>query len=509
MLIIFKGARQVMNSDAATALIVANEQITQGKFFPEGWVNADSFWVISLNVFIVPFMLFLDDWILCRRLAVFVQLICILAVLTGLGRRLSRRGRILPFLFLIPLSPTILEHFFFQATYATHIIWYFLVILCVFFIVENGWKRRGHFFVCAGVILVLTALLETSGVRHLVTFSAPLMGSLLLVGYQQWRETESPKEGTAAGSLFCVLCAGVGVFVGMVANFLLGQSLILVHGTSDAAISQGYEILYRFGDAVGNILTVFGAVDYGTLVSVNGIFKFLRAIYCFFLIVYVPAVLWRRYANLKVFQKIFYVYAMLSFMLTMYVNVFTDIGHARYFLMTYVNSLVLLVIWFDAVPCDRLVRGGILLAAAVTGLYCYRHYLVYDYQENVESVGYYPWIRNQEELLECLEEEDLDFGYATYWQAYNLMALTSGKVQMLAVEDDLSEGLEPYYWLTNVNWYEEDYHTGKSFLLLTDEEMELIDSDLTDAADKVLECGEYHILIYSYDVLDEEAENGQ
>ena len=66
--------------------------------------------------------------------------------------------------------------------------------------------------------------------------------------------------------------------------------------------------------------------------------------------------------------------------------------------------------------------------------------------------------------------------------------------------------MKPSYWLTNKKWYEKDYHTGRSFLLLTDDEVKKIDPAYLMKAEEKVECGIYNIFIYSYDVLDEKGE---
>lgn len=505
IMIIFKGAGQVYNSDTATALLLANEQIKSKQIFPDGWVYADSIWTLAFNLFVLPFMLFIEDWVLCRNLASIFQLILIIGVFVWFSRYISKKyGWLVIVLFLIPLSPTIIEHFFFQATYATQVLWYFLVLACGFCVLNEKNKRK---YRCLATIISAFMCLQLilGGYRHILTLIAPLLGSYAIVWYQEWKKNNISHIFYNRYILNIALIS-IGAISGFLLYLCLSEHVLIEQGASEAMISQGYELYYRLGAAIGNIFTVYGAVDYGTLISASGIFKFIKAIYCIALVAYIPISLFRKYELLNIWQKIFYLYSVFTFALTLYVNVFTDIGHARYYLLIYVNSLVLAVIWLEVANVDMIIRNGILIAIALLGVYSYRHYIIYDYNQNVEYVGYYPTIQEKEQLFQMLKNEGLDFGYASYWNAYAITALTSGNIEMLAIDGDSESyiSVEPYYWLTNVHWYEADYHSGKSFLLLTDQEMEWIAQSYIDSAEEIQKCGIYNILIYPYDVLDEE-----
>ena len=505
IMIIFKGAGQVYNSDTATALLLANEQIKSKQIFPDGWVYADSIWTLAFNLFVLPFMLFIEDWVLCRNLASILQLILVIGVFVWFSRYISKKyGWLIIVLFLIPLSPTIIEHFFFQATYATQVLWYFLVLVCGFCVLNEKNKRKNR---CLAAVLSVFMCLQLilGGYRHILTLIAPLLGSYVIVWYQEWKKNNISRVFRNRYVLN-IAFVSLGTALGFSLYLYLSKHVIIEQGASEAMISQGYELYYRLGAAIGNIFTVYGAVDYGTLISVSGVFKFIKTIYCVALVAYVPVSLFQKYHLLNIWQKIFYIYSMLTFALTLYVNVFTDIGHARYYLLIYVNSLVLAVIWLDVIKFDRFIRNTIFIVIALLGLYSYRHYIIYDYSKNVEYVGYYPAIQNKDQIFQLLRNEDLNFGYASYWNAYVITALTNGDIEVLAVDGDSETyiNVEPYYWLTNVHWYEPDYHSGRSFLLLSEQEMGWIDQSYIDSAEKIEKCGPYNILIYSYDVLDEE-----
>ena len=97
---------------------------------------------------------------------------------------------------------------------------------------------------------------------------------------------------------FVIICSEYSFCVsrnsfGFLLYLYLSKHVIIEQGASEAMISQGYELYYRLGAAIGNIFTVYGAVDYGTLISVSGVFKFIKTIYCVALVAYVPVSLFK------------------------------------------------------------------------------------------------------------------------------------------------------------------------------------------------------------------------
>jgi hypothetical protein len=67
--------------------------------------------------------------------------------------------------------------------------------------------------------------------------------------------------------------------------------------------------------------------------------------------------------------------------------------------------------------------------------------------------------------MKFLEENDYDFGYATFWNASVTEYLADGKIKVgnLGGEDGK---VAPYEWLTPKSYYRAGFHKGKTFLLL-------------------------------------------
>ena len=66
------------NSDFSYATNLALEEMKQMKLYPDGWRYSTGFYVFSINLFCMPFLLFLKNEVLCRELGMI--LLCLLMV---------------------------------------------------------------------------------------------------------------------------------------------------------------------------------------------------------------------------------------------------------------------------------------------------------------------------------------------------------------------------------------------------------------------------------------------
>ena len=91
---VFNFTELYFNSDAAATVLLAKEQIEKGQLIPDGFCYSTGVFVISLANFIVPFMLFIKDWLLCRELAVLVLIILFFTLLFVFYRKIGVKSKI-------------------------------------------------------------------------------------------------------------------------------------------------------------------------------------------------------------------------------------------------------------------------------------------------------------------------------------------------------------------------------------------------------------------------------
>jgi hypothetical protein len=77
------------------------------------------------------------------------------------------------------------------------------------------------------------------------------------------------------------------------------------------------------------------------------------------------------------------------------------------------------------------------------------------------------------QLTDFLLEHELEYGYATFWQAQAITLLSNQKVSVRNVAVDQS-GISPRLYQSNKNWYQDQQETNEYFLLLDQTEYDLL-----------------------------------
>ena len=94
-----------------------------------------------------------------------------------------------------------------------------------------------------------------------------------------------------------------------------------------------------------------------------------------------------------------------------------------------------------------------------------------------------------------LQENGYDFGFATYWNANIMTELTDGAVEIANIGDP--EYLEFFKWSSPMRYYEEGYHQGETFLLLTAEQRaEYAEAEALQVGEVVYQDGDYTVYVY-------------
>ena len=159
----------------------------------------------------------------------------------------------------------------------------------------------------------------------------------------------------------------------------------------------------------------------------------------------------------KGFRPFFTLFLLISLMVNLFVFFFTSCTMVpRYFITIYIFVLPVLCFYFESREpvFDRcfvalLLGGCLLLGTAKT---------VYSFASVDKNAIKRP-------VAQFLEENNYTFGFATYENANIITELTDGAVEIGNITD--LESLNFFKWSSPAKYYEEGYHTGETFLLLT------------------------------------------
>ena len=109
--------------------------------------------------------------------------------------------------------------------------------------------------------------------------------------------------------------------------------------------------------------------------------------------------------------------------------------------------------------------------------------------------------RRLESLCEFLEENELEYGYATFWDANSITLLSDSKVKVRCIRIDAGI-ISPRLYQTNINWYKDNSYDSYFLLLTPQEYLQYISSNDYERPKKLLEYEKSYILVYDYNIVE-------
>ena len=77
-------------------------------------------------------------------------------------------------------------------------------------------------------------------------------------------------------------------------------------------------------------------------------------------------------------------------------------------------------------------------------------------------------------VADFLEAQGLEYGYATFWNSQSLTLISNSDVRVRGVNVTSKDGVTPYYYQTNITWYEDQDGVEKYFVALTNYEASVL-----------------------------------
>ena len=499
-----------IDSDMAAEMVFSRLLAREGKWIAtENWYYSTEFRVLYTQLIMVPLFHLLGDWHVIRVITNIVTYLLMLGAYFYCLRPLKVRRSTVIFsavILLLPFSETFLTHMQMGNTYMWHVI-LILFGFGMFLSLSQPWegKTAGKVFTVTAY-MALSLVCGLSGVRYMLALQVPLCitacvfimksgeFSLLRRELSQkhvWGQIRRVLSGQRLSYLFWSLMGLLGAGAGYLVNVaVLGHrfQFQMYGATNFIKVFQGV-LLERTQDTVGNLLQLFGYIEEKGFLSVRGLisvlaFGFLGGI--LFVTVRSGRLLSgeRKAPAHHRFLLWFFVTA---FVLNTFVFLFTTSTIvARYYITVFLFALPLLCIYYEheKMPLDRLLLTVFLCGAlCLTTAKCVYSFVDKDKNENKRPVAAY------------LEEKGYTFGYASYWNGNIITELTDGAVEIANIRE--IDRMDMFTWSSPVVYYQEGYHNGKTFILLTAEEAaEYARLPVIAAGEVVYEQQDYVVLHY-------------
>jgi hypothetical protein len=403
------------------------------------------------------------------------------------------------FLPLISLSVKMREIFW------GHIIYYSLGLLFLFVglaLALRAWRfreagcgpERRKFILYTTLLMVWVVLCSTDGFQAVMIFSVPMLAAFFSQTFFSFDTRLRDDRNTKAN--FLVL----GMLIGSLLGILLG---LLLTGGIQAYYENGYS---AFSDVdtwfvnIGHFITHWSQlmdinVKRGALfISAEGILSLLKLLAALIIMAapLLMLMLYRKIDDVRIRILVIAHWGMTA--AVMFGYVFGVLASASWRLSPILGSSVFLTIVFAKWASDRtktrrvmvLVLVPLALAASISLAMIAR--MPPDYGHDSGLIG----------IKDYLVQNDLTYGYATFWNANAVTVLSNSKVKVRNIEMS-DKQIEPYYYQGQHRWYDDQPGQEEYFLLLTRSEIAsgyaAVDS-LVEQADRQLDYQDYVILIF-------------
>ena len=435
------------NSDFSYATNLALEEMKQMKLYPDGWRYSTGFYVFSINLFCMPFLLFLKNEVLCRELGMI--LLCLLMVYVCYKTFYKHSKR--TFLSIIILL-------FIPLTGVVH--WYFY---------------DGNYFNFAFMLMITMFLAERilfgyHSKRRLLIYYIVYFLAVLLFSYKKTKEVLIEKK------YLIFLCA---TFLGSALGYVIYRVLLLTTGRVDTdslnyAFVNSTQMVGNFWTYLANTYSLYG-IDNAELLSVEGIQNVLNWFYCTISTFVIPVIVWKNlYKVENEFIQLIIRFLAICNGLTIFMVIATNSSGSRLLLPVYFNNIIYMGCFIGFLSHNLYIKYEEIFLICVMVIAVSNHvtYQVVQRENNnlhfnghIMSTLFDP--SDSTGLAQFLEEYDLTYGYSDYFTSLRTASFTKGKVRMVAFNG--SDPLDNDVDMISGNWYDVETHSGKCFILVREE----------------------------------------
>ena len=353
---------------------------------------------------------------------------------------------------------------------------------------DNG-KRAWLSLLLLGV---LTAGVATDGTQGLALFYVPLVGALVME--RLCEPTSAIKDRQTKSVVIKIVVMTVSMIVGLLILYLVlcrdGISSPYANGFS--LYSDSKDWLENLQMIFPNMISLFGisAKSSTPIMSVESLTIVLR-IFALLTIFIAPLGLFIQYRKINniPLKRLLWVHLFTTTVI-LFMVVFGSLGSANWRLIPMLGTGILTTVasfqWYfseygmarktrsvlqekhnaeyNFVVSTRIAAIGLIIILAcsvVNGVSMLS--MPSDYGQNNEL----------HQLAEVLQNEGLEYGYATFWnaQALTLMTDQQSKVRNISVDE---KGVRPRHYQSNSEWFQDQPDVETYFILLSEEELKIL-----------------------------------
>ena len=480
---IFEGYQYLFHSDSAAKVLIAREIIETGQYFPSDWnyVNKDLF-VLFGHTFIIPLLNYFPAGFFVHSISGMISAVLVLTgawFITGMLELNKIQRSMIVLIIMAGISGFMAECLYGQVSYGMIFIsTCFSIYFSWLFLSSVGAKRL---LAGGGLIVVLVLAFWQNPLRAAVCYMLPLLSTVIYIGISLKMKDEIA-DNTHRVYWYLVIVIFVSAGIG---TALSKQTLLLVNNIPGVGSVRWLSIegmVSNLSHTLKGFLGIFGGIPRvnKSVSSLFGLYEMVRFCAAVALLVLMPLSMYSALKNSSVSIRFLAAFTMSSSLLVFILQIATTVPDmadpvqsARYLIP---SLLLLFILVLSRSVNDKVKSFSSLIYLGVLVVFITSAYPTYVMSNlsNGMSYGMKGQHHNQRKgVNSCLIENELKYGYASYWNAGVTTVLTDERVQVRQIHIG---GLPvPMRHLSSNRWYRADAWKQETFLMLTDEEKQLID----------------------------------
>ncbi|HZX78326.1 hypothetical protein [Lysobacter sp.] len=479
---VFVGYFEYFHSDSAAKSLLAQEIYEAGSYFPRDWtyVNGDLM-VVFGQLFILPFLPFAENGYLLHAISgavtsllvlwgtwlvasiavrsVWIRLLCVAIVASGLSLQVT-------------------ENLFGQGSYgAVFYLACFQVYLAWRFMQAEGRSNWLWGALLAGLV-VLAFWSNTQ--RAAASYALPLLSAIAVdVLYRAWNSGFHVDRRLRKSIILAGIILGAGL-LGAVLHAAVLARVDNIQGAGLARWLSPVEMTRNLGFTLQGILEILGAMPPagGDVVGVAGAYQAVRFIAGLVLVPLMGVALAAGIRNPQPGYRFLAAFAAASTGLFCFLQATTtipDMSNPAFSSRYLVPSVVLSLLVVVAHTFDHNARPLFRVTGVLVSL------MLLMSMVSPENPMAHPKIHRPDTpktaVVRWLEQQGLRYGYGSYWNAGAMTVMSDSRVKVRQIQ--IVRGLpRPMFHLSSERWYRPSAWSGKTFLVLTDEELAALDMPL-------------------------------
>jgi len=454
---------QWLDSDASSEMVLGKLLAQENVFVSPNWNYSTEIRLIYQTIFTMPlFKIFgnTDNWALIRALVILCNSIVIILSYFFMMKQIKVQTKWIVITSLFLLVPISTEYWYiviFGGYYAFFVIQLFCTIGLFIRIAGRADAEKAP-IVEFILFTLLSLLLGMQGIRSLLSIYVPL----LIMCVYLWLKTPQKKNFP----LFLGCCGFIMCGIGFAANNVLQLKYKFQSFDTMCLDDLWFKFFPKLGQSIVSLAGFFGLGTGKPLLSVYGMLSIL-------VIIGTVILFWYVFISCIRIKTIEYQYMTVFFAVAVLSNIFIfiiaeGVITVRYFIPFMVLYIPLLAILFNYTNMYSYLKRTAIICGIMLFIVgqSYIHFQsMTGLNSNTIRKGY----------IQYLLDNQLEYGFATFWNANVTTELSNGKIEMVGFHRD---GLDPdkqlyiYHWLNQVQLIDPSYHLGETFLLVSQSEWE-------------------------------------